>query len=432
MSERTIFARSSGPGPSAVAVIRVSGPGAAMAAEALAGRCPQPQRAVVRTIVHPDSGEALDKAVLLFFPGPKSATGEDILEIHTHGGRAVVEAVEGALAALPGMAPARPGEFTWRAFENGKIDLLEVEGLGDLLHAETEAQRRNALAIAGGGLSAQINDWQRQILVIGALIESRLDFSDEGDVATLDVDPQARAMIASLEAELAMMLGRPPAEPLRDGVHVVIAGPPNAGKSTLLNRLVERDAAIVSDIAGTTRDLVEVPAVIAGTAYRFTDTAGLREASEDPIERIGMDRATRAMAAADILLWLGDPPPPRTGPNVLHIHARADQPGRQAAPPEVDLVVSAKTGTGIEALVDRIGEIARLLLPRADETLLNRRQREAIEAVAGHLRAADSTSDDLIRGEHMRLARARFDALTGRAGTEEMLDTLFGAFCIGK
>lgn len=432
MSGSTIFALSSGAGPSAIGVIRVSGPGARGAAIALAGDCPPPRRAALRTIGDPASGVEIDRALLIFFPGPRSVTGEDLLEIHVHGGRAVVAAVEQALAALPGFVAARAGEFTWRAFENGKMDLLEVEGLGDLLQAETEAQRRHAMAVAQGGLSARINEWQQRILVIGALIESRLDFADEDDVATVDVDAEVRAMMAALESELSLMLSRPPAEPLRQGVHVVIGGPPNAGKSTLLNRLVEREAAIVSDIAGTTRDLIEIPAIIDGTAYRFTDTAGLRDESDDPIERIGIDRATAALVGADIVLWLGDDPPPRDDEHVLHIRARSDLPGRGVKPGHVDLALSAVTGEGVAELIARIGAMSRALMPRGDETLLNRRQRDAVSAVATHLRAADSIGDDLIRAEHMRLARARFDALTGRAGTEDMLDALFGAFCIGK
>ncbi|WP_239018230.1 tRNA uridine-5-carboxymethylaminomethyl(34) synthesis GTPase MnmE [Sphingomonas flavalba] len=433
MPRQTIFALSSGAPPAAIAVVRVSGPGAVAAAVALTGQRPEPRRARLARIADPDSGLPIDRGLLLFFPGPRSVTGEDLVEFHLHGGRAVIAAVERALATLPGLRPARAGEFTWRAFQNGKTDLIAVEGLSDLLRAETEAQRRRALAVAEGGLTARIDGWQKEILIAGALIESRLDFSDEDDVDAVDTEPMVHARLSALQAALAAQLARPPAERLRDGLSVVIAGPPNAGKSTLLNRLVEREAAIVSAIAGTTRDLIEVPVVLGGVAYRLTDTAGLRAGGDDPIERIGIDRAAAAIADADIVLWLGDGPPAdgEQGQALLHLHPRADLPGRAEAPPG-RLALSAATGGGIAELIAAMGEVATTLLPRADELALSRRQREAVATVAEHVVAALTLDDDLLRAEHLRLARACFDALTGRAGTEDMLDALFGTFCIGK
>ncbi|WP_414901059.1 tRNA uridine-5-carboxymethylaminomethyl(34) synthesis GTPase MnmE [Sphingomonas flavalba] len=433
MPRETIFALSSGAPPAAIAVIRVSGPGAVAAAVALTGQRPEPRRARLARIADPDSGVPIDRGLLLFFPGPQSVTGEDLVEFHLHGGRAVIAAAERALATLPGLRPARAGEFTWRAFQNGKTDLIAVEGLSDLLRAETEAQRRRALAVAEGGLTAQIDGWQKEILIAGALIESRLDFSDEDDVDAVDTEPMVQARLRALQAALTAQLARPPAERLRDGLSVVIAGPPNAGKSTLLNRLVEREAAIVSTIAGTTRDLIEVPVVLGGIAYRLTDTAGLRSGGDDPIERIGIDRAAAAIAGADIVLWLGDAPPAdgENGQALLHLHPRADLPGRGEASPG-RLALSAATGAGVAELIAAMGEVAATLLPRVDELALSRRQRDAVAAVAEHVAAALALDDDLLRAEHLRLARACFDALTGRAGTEEMLDALFGTFCIGK
>lgn len=426
----TIFALSSGQPPAGIGVVRVSGPGAGLAIERLTGRgLPDPRRAVMRRLRDPDQTDLiLDEALLLWFPGPANATGEDLAEFHLHGGQAVVRAVIGALGRLPGLRGAEAGEFTRRAFSNGRIDLVEAEALSDLLCAETEAQRRNAMLMAGGALSQAIARWTGELLGLSARIEAVLDFSDEDDVA-LDEAP-FRAPLAAIHAELIEWLARPPVERLRDGVRVVLAGPPNAGKSTLLNALAGREAAITAPIAGTTRDLIEVPVSIGGTAFVLTDTAGLRDRSDDAIERIGIDRAAAAMAAADLVLWLGQPEAAPVGDHVVRLHAQSDR--HSVALPGTDLAVSAKTGEGMAALVALLRDRAGMLVPREGEAALNERQRALLGEAAGSLALGIGTSDLILIAESLRLARGAFDRLTGRAGTEDMLDALFGAFCIGK
>ena len=430
MSADTIFALSSGQPPAAIAIIRVSGPAAGSALAALAGACPAPRHAALRTLVDPRTGDVLDRGLVLWFPGHGSVTGEDLAEFHVHGGRAVVSALLDALGSLDGVRAARAGEFTWRAFENGRMDLIEVEGLADLLRAETESQRRAAQSMAGGGLSARVVEWQTWLLAVSALVEAALDFADESDVAASDVRVDAEAR--GLRDELAALLAHPPAERLHDGIRVAIAGPPNAGKSTLLNALIGRDAAIVSPIAGTTRDIVEAPVSLGGTAFLFSDTAGLRSDSDDAIERIGIDRATQTMALADIVLWLGDGAVPVTDATVIQVHARQDLPGRWEVPASADIAVSAREGTGVGELKALLLRHAAELLPREGEVALSRRQRDAVAGVVEQLDLVIAAQDDLIRAEHLREGRAILDRLTGRAGTEEMLDALFGAFCIGK
>jgi tRNA modification GTPase len=406
---------------------------AAAALLALAGGAlPPPRRAVLRPLHDPADGSLLDRALILWFPGPASATGEDLAELHLHGGRAVVAAVLAALAVLPGLRPARPGEFTRRAFDNGRIDLIEVEGLADLLAAETESQRRHALLAAGGHISARIDDWQRRLLEIAALIEAALDFSDEDDVAGEAALANAREGVRKLHREMATWLNRPAAERIRDGLFVAIAGPPNAGKSTLINALAQREVAIVSPLAGTTRDIVEVPLALDGIAMRFADTAGLRADGAGEIERIGIERAEAAIAAADILLWLGAPADCPLHPAALRIAAQID---RQENDAGADLAVSALTGQGLDQLHDRIVAIARNILPGEGEVVLGLRQRATLtETVQWLAQSSDGelATDPILFAEHIRLARASLDQLTGRAGVEFLLDALFGRFCIGK
>ncbi|WP_404335883.1 tRNA uridine-5-carboxymethylaminomethyl(34) synthesis GTPase MnmE [Sphingomonas sp. MMS12-HWE2-04] len=426
----TIFAVSSGAPPAAIAVLRVSGAGALAAAELLGGTLPPPRRAGLRAL-HDSAGELLDRALVLIFPGPNSATGEDLVELHLHGGRAVVRAVETALAAMPGLRQAEPGEFTRRALLAGRIDLSAAEGLGDLLMAETEAQRRVAVRAMEGAVRRAIGGWTMRLLAVAAQVEAQLDHGDEEDVVSgADSDAAIRGQVIVLAAEIEAVAGRPPVERLRDGLRVVLAGPPNAGKSTLLNRLVERDAAIVSAIAGTTRDRIEAPMVRAGVAYLFTDTAGLHEVSEDAIEQIGIRRAEEAVNGSDILLWLGDDAPP-PHPAVLWIHARADEIGRERSAGS-KLRVSAHTGEGVEQLWRELSVKAADLLPPADELALNMRQRRLCLEAAGALRASAEARDLLLAAEELRIARAAFDEVTGRAGVESMLDALFARFCIGK
>ncbi|WP_019053142.1 tRNA uridine-5-carboxymethylaminomethyl(34) synthesis GTPase MnmE [Sphingobium xenophagum] len=424
----TIFALSSGAPPAGIAVIRVSGPAARAALERLARRVPPPRAASLALLVDPQDDAPLDRALTLWLPGPATVTGEDLVELHCHGGRAVVAAVEAALAAMPGLRRAEAGEFTRRAFVNGRMDLNAVEGLADLLAAETQQQRRAALMMAEGHFSRRIEGWRATLLDLSAMAEAALDFSDEDDVPDAAIEARIGAGITALAQDVAAMLAAPSAERLRDGVRVVLAGPPNAGKSTLLNALVGRDAAIVSDIAGTTRDRIEVPAAIGGVAFLFTDTAGLRDETGDAIEAIGIDRARSALAAADIILWLGDDAEaPRD--DALLIAAQCDRDGTTARP---GLRLSARTGEGMDALVALLLERAAHMLPGEGDYALHARQRQRVGHIAAFLDSAAGAHDLLILAEELRQARREIDALTGQAGTEDMLDRLFAGFCIGK
>ncbi|MEO5865784.1 MAG: tRNA uridine-5-carboxymethylaminomethyl(34) synthesis GTPase MnmE, partial [Sphingomonas sp.] len=370
----------------------------------------------------------LDRALVLIFPGPGSATGEDLAELHLHGGRAVVRAVESALAKCPGLRAAEPGEFTRRALASGRIDLTEAEGLGDLLAAETEHQRKVALASAQGALSRAVDTWRTALLTIAARIEAALDFSDEDDVAPVIAATLADEAVA-LGGDIERLLAVPPVERLRDGLRVVIAGPPNSGKSTLFNAMADREAAIVSPIAGTTRDRIEAPVVRGGIAYVLIDTAGLVDTTDDPIEAIGVERAGRAIEAADIVLWLGDDPPPE---NALWIHARADMAGRGTLPPGRLLSTAAANGEGVNAVWAALGSRAAAMLPPPDQIAVNARQRLLLANAAHCLAECAGERDTLLIAEHIRLALSAFDRLTGRADVEAMLDTLFARFCVGK
>ena len=423
----TIFALSSGAQPAGVGVIRVSGPTAQSALLALAGRIPEPRRASLAKLRDAE-GALLDEALELWFPGPNTATGEDLAEFHCHGGRAVIAAVEGALAALRGVRRAEPGEFTRRAFANGRIDLAEAEGLADLLSAETELQRAAALANAGGALSRQVEGWRERVLGLSAEVEGGLDFSDEEDSADL---PECFTWnIGALGRELAEWLARPRSERLGEGFRVVLAGPPNAGKSTLFNALVESEAAITSPIAGTTRDVIERSVAIAGVPFTFVDTAGLRaQAEAEAIEAIGIARAEAELVRADLVLWLG---PAGEGPEgAWEIAAQADREGF-ATKPGARFTLSAVTGAGVAALKAALVEAARAALPKPGEAALNARQHARLAEAEAALRAAKGLSDPLLVAEELRRTRLAFDRLIGRATTEDMLDTLFGRFCIGK
>lgn len=426
MSIDTIFALSSGQPPAAVAVIRTSGPQAFSAAEAVAGRLPEARRAVVMTLREPSSGDAIDEALVLRFDGPASATGEDVVEYQCHGGRAVVDAVLAALAAQPGLRAAEPGEFTRRAFTNGRIDLTEAEGLADLLEAETESQRRAALMMAEGGLRRQIEGWRQRLVELSARAEAAIDYVGDEDETAADeaaLADEARA----LEEELSLWLDRPRAEPLKDGVRVVVAGPPNAGKSSLVNALANSDRAIVTDIAGTTRDSIEVPLAIDGVPVLLIDTAGLRS-SDDIVEAIGVGRAENQIQRADLVLWLGDPDEAPSHRQAVLIHSQAD---RRGEAPEGSLGVSAVTGEGLGELARRIVSEAGQLLPADGELALNRRQ--AAELAVAREALAEAAGSDVVRtAEALRVARMAFDRLNGRTGVEDMLDALFSRFCLGK
>jgi tRNA modification GTPase len=423
----TIFALSSGAPPAGVGVIRVSGPAARAALEALAGRVPPARRSSLARLRGAD-GTLLDAALVLWFPGPGTATGEDIAEFHCHGGRAVLAAVEGALAALRGVRRAEPGEFTRRAFAHGRIDLAEAEGLADLLAAETELQRAAALANAGGALSRQVEGWRERVLALSAEIEGVLDFSDEEDAA--ETSQCFTWNIAVLAGELEEWLARPRSERLGEGFRVVLAGPPNAGKSTLFNALVESEAAITSPIAGTTRDVIERSVAIDGVPFTFVDTAGLREGeSAEPIEAIGIERALGALARADVVLWLG--PEGEAPEGAWVIAAQADREGF-GTKLSARFTLSAVTGEGVLPLKQTLVEAAREGLPKPGEAALNARQHARLLEAAEALSAAHHLKDGLLIAEEFRRARLAFDRLVGRATTEDMLDTLFARFCIGK
>lgn len=425
----TIFALSSGAPPAAIAVVRISGPHAFEAIRVLAGTLPPPRKASLRKLVHPHDGSLLDQGLVLIFPGPATATGEDLAELHLHGGRAVVRSIESSLAEMDGLRRAEAGEFTRRAFANGRIDLNQAEGLADLLSAETEWQRRSAAAMAGGAFSQRVEGWREALLRLAAMLEAELDFSDEGDVEDQDYTKISNGCI-ELHDAIADHLKFPPVEKLRDGLRVVLAGPPNSGKSTLLNALVAREAAIVSDIAGTTRDLIEVPVALEGIPFLFTDTAGLRDESGDVIEAIGIDRAAQAMADADIVLWLGGEGEGPSHANLIEIEAKADVANHVRKANAI--VVSAKSGQGMQELIASLVSKGRDMLPPPDAFALNQRQRHLLRDTALFLSHASKAHDPLIMAEELRQARLALDALTGRASTEDMLDALFGRFCIGK
>jgi tRNA modification GTPase len=339
----------------------------------------------------------------------------------------VVEAVLAALATLEGLRLAEPGEFTRRAFENGRIDLTEAEGLADLIEAETESQRRAALLVAEGGLRAQIEQWQQRLLELSARAEAAIDYVDD---ASVDGDPALAVSCAVLAAELGDWLERPRAEPLREGVRVVLAGPPNAGKSSLLNALAGLERAIVTDVPGTTRDHIDVSVAVSGVPLLLTDTAGLR-ATGELVEQIGVERSRQLIELADLLVWLGDWRNAPEHPRLIRVHARCDLPDRGPAP-ACSLAVSSTTGEGLAELIGRIAGEARTLLPAEGQLALNRRQAECIAEAYVALQHIENIADCAIVAEQLRNARAAFDRLTGRAGVEDLLDSLFGRFCLGK
>jgi tRNA modification GTPase len=338
-----------------------------------------------------------------------------------------VAAVEGALSQIDGLYPAEPGAFTRRAFENGRLDLSQVEGLADLLAAETERQRTAALVLAEGGLRREVERWQARLLQLAARAEAQIDFADEDDVGSGDTVLWQDCAALALELETA--LANPPAERLRDGVRIGIAGPPNAGKSTLLNALVGRDAAIASPIAGTTRDVIETPVNLGGVPVMFVDMAGLRAAPNDPVEAIGIARAESAIARSDLLLWLGDPADAPNGDHVMRIGTKSDLGSPQE---NTDLNVSAATGENMAALSATIAARAALLLPATGSLALTIVQQAHVRAAGSALTLASTQSDDVLRAEDLRTAMRALDRITGAADTEAMLDSLFGRFCIGK
>ena len=426
MTADTIYALSSGSPPAAVAVVRISGPRADAALRALAGRLAEPRVATLAAL-RGAGGERLDTALVLRFPGPASATGEDIAELHLHGGRAVVASVLAALRAQPGLREAVPGEFTRRAFENGRIDLTEAEGLADLIEAETESQRRAAISLARGQLSRLVEGWQQRLNDLAAQLEAVIDFSDSGEVGEA-LPPGWRENAETLRSEWAEHLARPSVERLRSGIRLVIAGPPNSGKSSLLNWLVGRQAAITSAIAGTTRDLVEAPAAIGGTPFVIVDTAGLRD-SNDEVESIGIARARESLAFADLILWLGAPGDCPQPERALLVQSKIDIAPRDEA---AEVHVSSETGEGMDRLVALLIARASQLLPPEDQVAMNARHREALRVAADGLQQAVELNDLVLAAEGLRVARGALGRVTGRGGVEELLSAVFSRFCLGK
>ncbi|WP_370287842.1 tRNA uridine-5-carboxymethylaminomethyl(34) synthesis GTPase MnmE [Siccirubricoccus soli] len=438
MQHPAIFALASGAGRAAVAVLRLSGAGTAGIVTALAGRLPPPRRASLRKLRHPGTGEVLDEALLLWFPSPASYTGEDSAELHLHGGPAVLAGVAEALVAA-GARPAEPGEFTRRAFLNGRMDLTAAEGIADLIAAETEAQLRQALRQAGGALATLYGGWARRLTALLARQEAFIEFEDEDLPADLD-DTVARDA-AALRAEIASHLadgGR--GERLREGLLVAILGAPNAGKSSLLNALAGREAAIVSARAGTTRDVVEVRLALAGVPVTLADTAGLREAT-DEIEAEGVRRARRRAEEADLVLavFAADRPPDAetlawVRPGTLVLANKVDlAPAPAAIGGAVPLAVSARTGAGLAALQERLAAAASELAGTADAAVLTRpRHRAALEEAVGWLEELTAAPLPELRAETLRAALRALGRITGQVGVEAVLDAVFGEFCIGK
>ncbi|MGN6283538.1 MAG: tRNA uridine-5-carboxymethylaminomethyl(34) synthesis GTPase MnmE [Afipia sp.] len=436
--EQTIFALSSGRAPSAIGIVRVSGPKADTALETLCGFIPARRVATLVTLKQAD-GTAIDEGIALWFPGPGSATGEDIAEFQIHGGRAVIAAVFEALAKIPTLRPAEPGEFTRRAFENGKLDLTEAEGLDDLIHADTERQRRQALRQMKGLLGDKAERWRRDIIEASALIEAGIDFPDEGDVPH-DLLAPAQKKIAALRSEIEKTLAASAqSERLRDGLIVAIAGPPNAGKSTLLNRLARRDVAIVSPYAGTTRDVIEVHLDLDGYPVTLLDTAGVRETS-DPIEQEGVRRAQERARHADLVLWVSDAgddksSAPEQGSDHAPVWRVVNKIDTRAGNGSAQFAISAVRGDGVGDLVAALGAYAADYFGAGESALIGRaRHRTLLRETSDALGRAERLAgqgDELV-AEELRIAIHSLGRLTGRVDVEDVLDAIFRDFCIGK
>jgi tRNA modification GTPase len=438
ISGGSIVALSSGRLPAGVAVIRISGPQTRFVVETIAGSMVKDRAAILRRFRAPD-GTVLDNGLVVFFPGPASFTGEDVAEFHVHGGRAVVTRMLEAITGFDGVRHAEPGEFTRRAFLNGKVDLVETEALADLVNAETEAQRRFAVQNAEGVQSEVYLGWRRRLLHARAMIEAEIDFADEDDVPGSVSDTvwsDVQSMIGEIDRHIA---GFRTAEIIRDGFEVVILGAPNAGKSSLFNALARRDAAIVTDEPGTTRDLLEVTLDLQGLRVRLTDTAGLRDAP-GKVEAIGIEKAKAKAHGADLLLLLRDVADPKdigplpTGTPALRVGTKLDLLESGSAG-DYDIGISVRDGTGVEALLEEIGRRAAEATGSVGDVLPSRlRHVELLGAANGHLLRAidDRTAGQELRAEELRLAADRLGRIVGAIDAEDMLDVIFSQFCIGK
>jgi tRNA modification GTPase len=440
----TIFALSSGRPPAAVAVVRISGPCAGAALETLIGRVPAARRASLARVRDPATGDLIDEGLALWFPGPNSETGEDIVELQLHGGRAVIAALFAALGRFDGLRPAEAGEFTRRAFENGRMDLTAVEGLGDLVAAETEAQRRQALLQLKGLLGERAETWRQRLTEALALVEAGIDFSDEDGVPS-DLTAWALELIRPLADEISdAMAGQ--GERLREGLRVAIAGPPNAGKSTLFNRLARREAAIVSPYPGTTRDVLEVHLDLGGYPVTVLDTAGIRDTA-DPVEREGVRRAGEQAAGADLVLWVIEPTSEDIGEaasqaawlviNKMDLADPAER-GRIESKfnSEVEVhFISSRNGLGVEQLVTSISGFAARFFTQEAALVTRERQRAHLREAVNALHYAGQAAKDgreEIMAEQLRLATRALGRLLGRVDVEDVLDVIFRDFCIGK
>jgi tRNA modification GTPase len=447
----TIFALSSGSVPAAVAVIRISGPCAGEALRALIGRLPEARRAVLARVRDPQTAESLDQALALWFPGPASETGEDMAEVQLHGGRAVVAGVFSALNKLEGMRLAEPGEFTRRAFEHGRLDLTRVEALADLIYADTEAQRQQAFWHMQGMLGDRAESWRQTLVEAMALVEAAIDFPDEGDVPADLLQPAlniSTRLCHEIEETLATSAR---GERLREGLTVAIAGPPNVGKSSLLNRIARREAAIVSPAPGTTRDVIEVHLDLEGFPVTLLDTAGIHDGS-DPVEQEGIRRARARAASADLVLWVTEPSSQmgepqsgdlRDGKPLWLITNKCDvlsqvefdtlEVGAEGRP---RFAISAKTGAGVKQVLDELAKFARVYFRPSEPALVTReRQRQMLEDAKAALRRAVGEGvggREEVVAEELRVASQALGRLLGRVDVEDVLDAIFRDFCIGK
>ncbi|MCA1471420.1 tRNA uridine-5-carboxymethylaminomethyl(34) synthesis GTPase MnmE [Bradyrhizobium sp. IC3195] len=447
--DQTIFALSSGRAPSAIAVVRVSGSQAGAALTALAGRLPAPRQAS-RRLLRDGAGQPIDDAVVLWFPGPASATGEDVAEFHVHGGRAVLAALFAAISDIPNTRAADPGEFTRRAFENGKLDLTEAEGLDDLIHADTDRQRRQALRQLQGLLGDRARDWRERIIEASALIEAGIDFSDEGDVPAELRAPAVKAIRALHDEITKVLAAQGHSERLREGLVVAIAGEPNVGKSTLINQLARREVAIVSPHAGTTRDVIEVQLDLDGYPVTVIDTAGIRE-TDDPVEQEGVRRARARAEDADLVLWLVeggqavDPDTMRSrwtladgavpsGGSVWIVRNKIDL-GRVGAARPSEFGISASRGDGMPELVEALVKFASEFFGTTEGAMVTRaRQRELLSRASASLRRSLDLVEhgEELAAEELRAASYALGRLLGRVDVEDVLGAIFQKFCIGK